>query len=48
MTFSDSSWHDCPDTGRTTVSYIIFDQGGPVERGTHFPGPVDQSNTKSE
>ena len=24
---SDSSWQDCPDTGRSTGSYIIFYQG---------------------
>ena len=24
MDFSDSSWKDCPDTGRSTGAYIIF------------------------
>ena len=24
MAFSDSSWQDCPDTGRSTGAYIIF------------------------
>ena len=28
MAFSDSSWKDCPDTGRSTGAYIIFYQGG--------------------
>ena len=28
MNFSDSSWQDFPDTGRSTESYIIFYQGG--------------------
>ena len=41
MDFSDSSWQDCPDTGRSTGSYIIFYQGGPIEHGTNVPGPVD-------
>ena len=24
MDFSDSSWQDCPDTGRSSGAYIIF------------------------
>ena len=48
MGFSDSSWQDCPDTGRITGAYIIFYQGGPIEHGTHFPVPVDQSSAESE
>ena len=27
MDFSDSSWQDCPDTGRSTGAYIIYYQG---------------------
>ena len=27
MNFSDSSWQECPDTGRSTGAYIIFYQG---------------------
>ena len=48
MAFSDSSWKDCPDTGRSTGAYIIFYQGGPIEHGTHVPGPVAQSSAESE
>ena len=40
MDFSDSSWQDCPDTGRSIGAYIIFYQGGPIDHGTHIPGPV--------
>ena len=43
MAFSDSSWQDFPDTGRSTGSYNIFYQGGPIDHGTHVPGPVAQS-----
>ena len=43
MAFSDSSWKDCPETGRSTGAYIIFYQGGPIDHGTHVPGPVSQS-----
>ena len=48
MDFSDSSWKDYPDTGRSTGAYIIFYQGGPIEHGTHVPGPVSQSSAESE
>ena len=44
MAFSDSSWHDCPDTGRITVANIIYYQGGPIDHGTHVPGPVARSS----
>ena len=42
--FSDSSWQDFPDTGRSTGAYIIFYQGGPNDHVTHVPGPVSQSS----
>ena len=37
MGFSDSSWQDFPDTGRSTGAYIFFYQGGPIDHGTHVP-----------
>ena len=48
MDFYDSSWQDCPDIGRSTGSYIIFYQGGPIDHGRHVSGPVDQSIAESE
>ena len=48
MDFSDSSFQDCPDTGRSTGAYIILYQGGPIDHGTHVPGPVAQSSAESE
>ena len=42
MDFYDSSWQDFPDTGRITGAYIIFYQGGPIDHGTHVPGPFFQ------
>ena len=48
MDFSDYSWQDCPDTGRSTWAYIIFYQGGLIVHGTHVPGPVAQSSAESE
>ena len=41
MTLSDYSWQYCPDTCRSTVSYIIIYQGGTIDHDTHFPGAVD-------
>ena len=46
--FFNSSWQDCPDTGRSTGAYIIFYQGGPIEHGTHVPVPAAQSSAESE
>ena len=35
MDFSDSSCQDFPYNDRSTGTYIIFYQGGPIENGTH-------------
>ena len=48
MGFSNSIWKDCPDTRRSTRTYIIFYQGGPIDYGTNVPGPVSQSSAKSD
>ena len=48
MDFSDSSWQDCPDTGRSTGAYIILYQGGPIGHGTHVPVPVAKSSAESD
>ena len=48
MAFSDSSWQDCPDTGRSTRVYIILYQGVPIDHGIHVPVPVAQSSAESE
>ena len=48
MDFSDSSWQDCPDTGRSTGAYITFYRGGQIDHGTHLPVPVAQSSAESE
>ena len=42
ITFSGYSWKYCLDTGISTVSYIIFYQGGTIDHGTHVPVPVAQ------
>ena len=42
MTFSDYSWQDYLDTGRSTGECIIFYPVGTIDHGTHDPGPVAQ------
>ena len=37
-----------PDTGRSTGAYIILYQCGPIDHGTHVPGPFAQSSAESE
>ena len=48
MAFSDYSWQDCPDSGRSIGAYIIFYQCGPIDHVTHIPGLVSQSSAESE
>ena len=48
MDFSDSSWQDCLETGRSTGAYIIFYRGGPIDHGTHVQVPVAQESAKTE
>ena len=48
MAFSDSSWQDCPDTGKNIGSYIIFYQGVPIDHGKNVTVPVDQQSAESE
>ena len=47
MDFSGSSWQYNPDTGRSTGTYIIFYQVGPIDNGTHVPVSVDQPSVES-
>jgi Reverse transcriptase (RNA-dependent DNA polymerase) len=46
--FADSSWQDCPDTGRSTGGYHIFMQGGIVDSAMTFPTPVALSTAEAE
>ena len=39
---------DCTYTGRSTGSYIVFFQVGPIDHCTHVTGPVAQSSSESE
>ena len=46
--FTDSSWQDCPDTGRSTGGYYLYQQGGIVDRGCFLPVPVAMSSAEAE
>ncbi|MGH3053820.1 MAG: reverse transcriptase domain-containing protein [Gaiellaceae bacterium] len=46
--FSDSSWQDCPDTGRSTGSFLIFYKGGVVDHSSFLPDPVAMSSGEAE
>ena len=48
MDFYNPSWQDCLDTGISTGGYNIFHQDGPIDHGTHVPGPVSRSVAESE
>ena len=48
MLFTDSSWQDCPDTGRSTGAYILSHQGGIIDAGSFFPNPIAMSTAESE
>ena len=48
VTFSDASWQDCPDTGRSTTGRISFINGGMVDHASHVPAPVAMSTGEAE
>jgi hypothetical protein len=45
---TDSSWQDCPDTGRSTGGFLSFYQGGIVDDGSVTPDPVAMSSAEAE
>ena len=46
--FSDASWQDCPDTGRSTVSYMIFYNGALIEANSTMLTPIAMSTSEAE
>ena len=48
VTFTDSSWNDCVDTGRSTGGNCSIMQGGPVDHSSHLPIPVAMSSGEAE
>jgi hypothetical protein len=45
---TDSSWQDCPDTGRSTGGYYVLFCGGIVDSSSNVPGPVAMSSAEGE
>ena len=48
MIYSDSSYADCPDTGRSTHGYVITMAGGPVSWSARRQDVVTLSTTEAE
>jgi hypothetical protein len=46
--FSDSSWNDDADTGRSTGCFIIIYMGGIVDHSSNMPEPVALSSAEAE
>jgi hypothetical protein len=46
--FSDASWQDCPDTGRSTTGYKVFAQGGIIKANSSMPVSVALSSEEAE
>ena len=46
--FSDTSWQDCPDTGRSTTGYKVFVQGALIDSQSCMPVPVALSSAEAE
>ena len=45
MLLSESSWKECPDIDRITVSYIVLYQGEPIYNWIHVTVLVAQSSS---
>ena len=48
LTFSDASWQDCPDTGRSTGGRVTTVNGGTVDHASQMPVPVAMSTGEAE
>ena len=48
VVFTDSSWNNCVDSGRSTGGYIAMLQAGSVDYGSHLLVPVAISSGEAE
>ena len=48
LVFTDASWQDCPDTGRSTTGFLIFYQGGIVDANSMLQIPIAMSSCEAE
>jgi hypothetical protein len=47
-TFSDSSWQDDEDTGRSTGCFLVYYMGGIVDHSSNMPDPVALCSAEAE
>ena len=48
VTFTDASWQDCTDTGRSTCGRISFFHGGAIDHASYTPVPVPVAMSSGE
>ena len=48
VTFTDSSWQDCIDSGRSTGLYAIFHHGNLIDYASFLPKPEAMSTAEAE
>ena len=48
VTFTDTSWQDCFDTGQSTGGCVTFKSGGAVDHRSHLPVTVRLSSGEAE
>ena len=46
--FTDSSWQDCPDDGRSTGCFLLYFKGGIINAASFVPTPVALSSAEAE
>jgi hypothetical protein len=46
--FSDASWQDCPDTGCSTVGYMIFHNGALIEANSTMATPIAMATSEAK
>ena len=48
MSMTDSSFQDCPDTGRSTTAHKTYYKGSLVDQNSSVPVPVTMSSAEAE
>ena len=46
--FTDSSWQDCPDDGRSTGCFLLYFKGGIINAASFIPTPVALSSAEAK
>jgi hypothetical protein len=48
IVFSDASWQDCPDTGRSIIQYMIFHKGTLIKANSTMPTPIAMTTSEAK